>query len=49
VAAILYTLCETAKLCGVDPKGFLIIATRRAIRNPGTVTLPQADGTLFVV
>jgi transposase len=49
VAAVLYTLCETSKLCGVDPKAFLSIATRRAIRSPGTVTLPQADGSLFVV
>jgi transposase len=48
VAAILYTLCETAKLCGVDPKAFLITAARRAIRNPGTVTLPQPAGVVFV-
>lgn len=49
VAAILYTLCETAKLCRIDPKAFLVTAAQRAIRKPGTVTLPQAAGSLLLV
>lgn len=36
-----YTLVENAQLCGLDPIAYLIEATERAIRNPGTVTLPQ--------
>jgi hypothetical protein len=41
VAAIFYSLLESAYLCGVDPKAYLAEAARRAIRAPGTVTLPQ--------
>jgi hypothetical protein len=41
VAAILYSLCETAKLHGVDPRVYLAVATKAAIRNPGTITMPQ--------
>ena len=41
VAALFYTLMETAKLAGVDPAAYLSLATRRAIENPGTVTLPS--------
>ena len=40
VAALFYTLFESAKLSGVDPKAYVLQAARRAIRNPGTVTLP---------
>ena len=40
VAAILYSLVETAKLAGVEPRSFLIQATRAALEEPGTVTLP---------
>lgn len=40
VAALFYTLLETAKLAGVEPKAYLVAALRRAIQNPGTVTLP---------
>jgi transposase len=40
VAAILYSLIETAKLCGVDPAAYLIEACSRAQRAPGTVLLP---------
>jgi len=42
VAAIFYSLLETAKLRGVDPKAYLAEATRTAIEKPGTVTLPGA-------
>jgi hypothetical protein len=44
VAAILYTLCETAKLCGVDPWRYLAIAAKRAVNEPGLITLPQPGG-----
>lgn len=41
VAALLYTLFESAKLAGVDPHAYVLEATRRAIADPGTVTLPE--------
>lgn len=41
VAAILYTLVETARLCGVDPEEYLRRALRVAIEKPGEVLLPQ--------
>jgi transposase len=42
VAAIFYTLLETAKLAGVEPKAYLRRATRAALANPGSATLPHA-------
>ena len=41
VAAILYSLIETAKLCGVNPAEYLRRAALTAIRRPGSVTLPD--------
>lgn len=41
VAALFYTLIESAKHAGVEPAGYLAEATRRAIDTPGTVTLPR--------
>jgi transposase len=41
VAALFYSLIETAKLCGIDPKTYLRMAARSAIARPGTITLPQ--------
>lgn len=41
VAAVLYTLLETAKLAGVEPKAYLAEATREAIEHPGCITLPH--------
>jgi transposase len=41
VSAIFYTLFESAKLVGVDPSDYVLEAARRAIRNPGTITLPH--------
>ena len=41
VAAILYSLTETAKLVGVNPRTYLHEAARRAILNPGKATLPH--------
>ena len=41
VAALLYSLIESAKLAGVEPRAYLGEAARQAIRNPGTVTLAR--------
>jgi transposase len=41
VAALFYTLCETAKLQGVEPRAYLLKATYAAINDPGTVLLPE--------
>ena len=41
VAALYYSLVESAKLARLEPAGYLAEATRRAIANPGTVTLPR--------
>ena len=41
VAALCYTLLESAKLAGVEPAAYLAEATRRAIARPGTVTFPR--------
>lgn len=41
VAALFYTLFESAKLAGVDPHAYVLEAAKRAIRKPGTVTLPS--------
>ena len=41
VAAIMYTLFESAKLCGIEPKAYVGAVARAAIANPGTVTLPM--------
>jgi transposase len=42
VAALFYSLIETAKLAGVNPKTYLLAATHAALENPGTATLPHA-------
>jgi transposase len=42
VAALFYTLCESAKLTGVDPHTYLLHAVEAALAQPGTVTLPDA-------
>lgn len=41
VAAIFYTLCETARLVGIDPHAYLLRAVYTAIGRPGTVTFPE--------
>ena len=41
MAALFYSLIESAKLCHVEPRAYLKEATLRAVRNPGTVTLPR--------
>ena len=41
VAALFYSLIESAKLCGVEPKEYLLRATHAELETPGTVTLPH--------
>src|SRR5207245_2981824 len=41
VAALFYSLLESAKLSGVEPKLYLLTATRRALADSKTVTLPR--------
>jgi hypothetical protein len=41
VSAPFYSLIESAKLAGAEPRAYLGQAAWRAIRNPGTVTLPR--------
>jgi transposase len=41
VAALFYTLCETAKLTGVDPQAYLLRALYMALAQPGSVTIPS--------
>jgi len=41
VAAIFYSLFESARLAGANPETYILEAARRAIRSPGTVTLPH--------
>lgn len=42
MAALYYTLCETAMLTGVDPHAYLLGAPYTAIARPGAVTYPEA-------
>jgi hypothetical protein len=41
-AALFYSLIETAKLAGVNPKTYLLEATHAALLAPGTARLPHA-------
>jgi hypothetical protein len=41
VAALFYTLCESARLVGVDPHAYLLRALYAAIARPGAITLPE--------
>ncbi len=41
VAALFYSLIESAKLCSVEPRAYLREAALRAVRDPGTVTLAR--------
>jgi hypothetical protein len=41
VAAPFYSLIESAKLCGVEPRGYLREATLRAVPNPSAVALAR--------
>lgn len=42
VAALFYTLCESARLNGVDAQAYLRHAVNAALATPGSVTLPHA-------
>jgi hypothetical protein len=44
VAALFYSLIESAKLSGVEPKRYLLHATRAALVNRTAATLPDALG-----
>ena len=41
VAALFYSLIESAKLCGVNPETYLLAATHAALATPGTAFLPH--------
>jgi len=41
VAALYYSLIESAKCAGVEPKAYLRAAARAALANPGAVLLPH--------
>ena len=41
VAALFYTLCETAKLAAIAPHAYLRRALYAAIASPGVVTYPE--------
>jgi transposase len=41
VAALFYTLCETAKQVGIDPHAYLLHALSAAIAKPGAFTYPE--------
>ena len=41
VAALFYSLIESAKLAGVEPRAYLGEAAGRAIRSPGAVMLAR--------
>ena len=40
-AAIFYTLVETAKLCEVEPRSYLVAAVRASLETPSRVLLPH--------
>lgn len=42
VAGLLYSLVETAKICGAEPKTYLLKATYAALEHPGAVTFPNS-------
>jgi hypothetical protein len=44
VAALFYSLIETARLSGEDPGHYLQRAALTTIEDPGTVTRPQSQG-----
>jgi len=41
VAALFYIHCESAKLRGIEPRRYLLQAALAAVRQPGTITVPQ--------
>ena len=49
MAALFYSLIESAKLTGVEARAYLKEAVRRAIRNPGTAALPTRPQVLGIL
>ena len=47
VAAVFYTVLETTRKAGLNPTAFLHLAAERAIRSPGTATLPWEASRLL--
>ena len=47
VAAIMYTLMESARLAGVSPRGYMQAAVELALRSPGAVLLPAAYAAMI--
>ena len=41
VAALMYSLMESAKLADVEPKDFLLRATQLRLRDPNAILLPH--------
>lgn len=41
VAALLYSLLESARLCGVDPREYLLAATKAVLNDPTAILLPH--------
>jgi transposase len=41
VAAIFYSLIESAKLCGVNPEEYILAAAKSGLENPGSALLPR--------
>ena len=41
VAAIFYSLLETAKFWKIDPKAYLLAVAKTAVEKPGSVLLPE--------
>jgi transposase len=41
VAALFYTLFETARLSGIDPRAYVTLAAKRTIADHSAVTLPS--------
>jgi len=42
VAAVFYTLCESARLINVDAQAYLLHAVEAALATPGSVMFPEA-------
>ncbi len=41
VAALFYSLLESARLCGVDPREYLLAATKAVLNAPTAILLPH--------
>ncbi len=41
VAALFYSLLESTRLCGVDPREYLLAATKAVLNTPSAILLPH--------